>query len=166
VIHSLWVPQLNRKIDLIPGRTSRVLLYADRVGTYLGQCSEFCGLQHAHMELIVVAEPRSRFEQWLHAQAASRSSSGEGGGLRLFVAKGCGSCHEIRGTAAQAQVGPDLTHVGSRTTLAAGAIPNDRAHMSAWLRDPQHVKPGAKMPQTPLSRQDVDSLADYLEGLK
>jgi cytochrome c oxidase subunit 2 len=165
VIHSLWVPELNRKIDVIPGRTNRVLLYADRPGTYLGQCAEFCGEQHAHMELVVVAEPRAGFEQWLRSQetqAASTSSAG----LHLFLSKGCANCHEIRGTAARAHVGPDLTHVASRRTLAAGTIPNDHADLTDWLRDPQHVKPGTKMPRLPLSQRDIATLVTYLEGLR
>src|SRR5947207_8564680 len=118
VIHSLWVPELNRKTDLIPGRTNRMLLYADRAGSYLGQCAEFCGLQHAHMELVVVAEPRARFRQWLQTQGTPASSTSGGAGLQLFLSNGCANCHEIRGTPARAHVGPDLTHVGSRATLA------------------------------------------------
>jgi len=165
VIHSLWVPELNRKIDLIPERTNSVLLYADRAGTYLGQCAEFCGLQHAHMELIVIAQPRPQFEQWLRGQS-SDAGAASGGGLQVFMRDGCANCHQIRGTAARSQVGPDLTHVASRRTLAAGTIPNDRAHMRAWLRDPQDLKPGAKMPQTPMSQRDLATLVDYLEGLK
>jgi cytochrome c oxidase subunit II len=165
VIHSLWVPELNRKIDLIPGRTNGVLLYADRPGTYLGQCSEFCGLQHAHMEVSVIAEPRARFDQWLRTQGTPASSS-TGRGLELFLTQGCANCHQIRGTRAHAHVGPDLTHVASRATLAAGTIPNDRAHLREWLNDPQHLKPGTKMPQLPLSRRDVDVIATFLEGLK
>jgi cytochrome c oxidase subunit 2 len=165
VIHSLWVPELNRKIDLIPGRTNRLLLYADRPGTYLGQCAEFCGLQHAHMEIVVIAEPRDRFEQWLRTQGEPASAAAASG-LQLFVKDGCADCHAIRGTQAQAHVGPDLTHIASRTTLAAGTIPNDRAHLREWLRDPQEVKPGARMPRLPLRRGDLAALVDYLEGLR
>jgi cytochrome c oxidase subunit 2 len=165
VIHSLWVPELNRKIDVIPGRTNRLLLYADRPGTYLGQCAEFCGLQHAHMEVVVIAEPRARFEQWLQTQGEPASSPG-GSGFQVFTARGCADCHAIRGTSARSHVGPDLTHVASRTTLAAGTIPNDRAHLREWLRDPQQLKPGAKMPQPPLTPSELDALVSYLEGLK
>jgi cytochrome c oxidase subunit 2 len=161
VIHSFWVPELNRKIDLIPGYTGRVLLYADRPGTYLGQCAEFCGLQHAHMQVAVIAESRARFEQWLRMQTEPASSSSQ-----LFLTKGCADCHQIRGTPARGHVGPDLTHVASRETLAAGVIPNDREHLREWLRDPQAVKPGAKMPQQPLSASDLDALVDYLQSLK
>ena len=167
VIHSLWVPELNRKIDLIPGRTNRVLLDANQPGTYLGQCSEFCGVQHAHMEMRVVAQPRAQFESWLRREGTPLASSAtSGSALQLFLSNGCANCHTIQGTPAQADVGPDLTHVGSRTTLAAGTIPNDRAHLAAWLRDPQKVKPGTKMPKLPLSQSDISGLVKYLEGLK
>jgi len=164
VIHSLWIPELNRKVDLIPGRTNRVLLFADRVGTYSGECAEFCGLQHAHMLLTVIAQPRAQFDSWLRRNEAPAQSS-TAAGAQVFQRE-CASCHQIRGTAAQGQVGPDLTHVASRQTLASGTIPNDRAHLREWLRDPQHVKPGNKMPQLPLSRADLDSLVSYLESLR
>lgn len=167
VIHSIWVPELNRKADVIPGRTNRLLLYADRVGTYIGQCGEFCGLQHAHMQLTVIAEPRARFEQWLRTQgrpAAAAAASGPG--FVLFRAKGCANCHAIRGTSANAHVGPDLTHVGSRQTLAAGTVPNDRAHLREFVRNPQAVKPGIKMPQLPQTPSQTDELVRYLESLK
>jgi len=164
VIHSLWVPELNRKIDLIPGRTNSVLLYADRAGTYAGECAEFCGLQHAHMLLIVIAQPRAQYEAWLRDNVApARATTGPG--ARIFM-DDCASCHEIRGTDARGQVGPDLTHVASRTTLAAGTIPDDRAHLAEWLRDPQHVKPGNKMPQVRLSDADRAALVAYLESLR
>src|SRR5689334_15176073 len=141
VIHSFWIPELNRKADLIPGRTNSLLLYADRAGTYPGQCAEFCGQQHAHMQLVVVAQPRAQFEQWLGGEDQPASHW-----LPLFAEKGCANCHAIRGTPANAHVGPDLTHVASRALLDSGTIPNDRADLRAWLQDPQRVKPGAKMP--------------------
>jgi cytochrome c oxidase subunit II len=166
VIHSLWVPELNRKVDLIPGRTNYLLLYADRAGTYLGQCAEFCGLQHAHMEIVVVAEPRARFEQWLRTQGEPAGAAANGPGLQLFESKGCASCHAIRGTPAESHVGPDLTHIASRQTLAAGTVPNDRAHLREFIRDPQVLKPGAKMPQLPQTASQTDALVRYLEGLK
>jgi cytochrome c oxidase subunit II len=166
VIHSLWVPELNRKADLIPGRTNDLLLYADRAGTYIGQCAEFCGLQHAHMEIVVVAEPRARFEQWLRTQGEPAAAAANGPGLQLFESKGCANCHSIRGTPAESHVGPDLTHVASRQTLAAGTIPNDRAHLREFIRDPQALKPGAKMPQLPETPSQTDALVRYLEGLK
>ena len=166
VIHSIWVPELNRKADVIPGRTNRLLLYADRPGTYLGQCSEFCGLQHAHMQLMVVAEPRARFEQWLRQLGQPAAGAASGPGLQLFRDKGCANCHAIRGTSADSHVGPDLTHVGSRRTLAAGTIPNDREHLREFIRDPQAIKPGAKMPQLPQTPGQTDALVRFLESLK
>jgi cytochrome c oxidase subunit 2 len=166
VIHSIWVPELNRKADVIPGRTNRLLLYADRAGTYLGQCAEYCGLQHAHMQLMVVAEPRTRFEQWLRQLGQPAPAAASGPGLQLFRKKGCANCHAIRGTSADSHVGPDLTHIGSRQTLAAGTIPNDLEHLREFIRDPQAIKPGAKMPQLPQTASQTDALARYLESLK
>ncbi|HZR94592.1 MAG TPA: c-type cytochrome [Gaiellaceae bacterium] len=160
VIHSFWVPQLNRKQDMIPEQTTRLELYADRAGRYRGQCAEFCGLQHAHMALYVFAEPPGAFRRWLARE--SRPARG-GGAQALFVSK-CGSCHTIRGTPAQSGVGPDLTHVGSRTSLAALAIPNTPERMREWIRDPQKVKPGNQMPAVPLTAAQVSQLAAYLEA--
>jgi cytochrome c oxidase subunit 2 len=169
VIHSLWVPELNRKIDVIPGRTNRVLLYADHPGTYRGQCAEFCGLQHAHMSLYVVAQDPAAFQQWLaqESQPASTTQSGFAArGRKLFLANTCSSCHAIRGTSAKAVVGPDLTHVASRMTLAALTIDNTPADLLHWISDPQHIKPGAKMPALDLSRPDFLAIAAYLRSLK
>jgi cytochrome c oxidase subunit 2 len=164
VIHSIWLPELNRKIDVIPGRVNRLLLSTPRPGTYQGECSEFCGLQHAHMLLYAIAQPRAQFEAWLRRE--SRPASTTGSGALLFDRVGCGNCHQIRGTDAQGQVGPDLTHVASRITLAAGTIPNDRAHLREWIDDPQHVKPGNKMPGLHLSQSELTALTTYLESLK
>jgi len=169
VIHSLWVPELNRKMDLIPGRTNRMLLYADRAGTYPGQCAEFCGLQHAHMELLVIAQPRARFEQWLRGESAPARQAGGAAaqlGQAVFASEGCDDCHQIRGTPAKGQVGPDLTHLASRMTLAGATIPNDRTSLTDWLRDPQKVKPGNKMPELGLTSEDIADLVAYLEELR
>jgi cytochrome c oxidase subunit II len=169
VIHSFWVPQLNRKIDMIPGRRNRILLYADKPGRYRGQCAEFCGLQHAHMAMYVYVQEPADFQRWLREQAApahSPTTPAQRAGEQAFRDNGCGSCHTIAGTDANGRVGPDLTHVGSRTTLAALTLPNDAAALAEWLRDPQHVKVGNRMPDLGLSRQDVDALVAYLEGLK
>jgi cytochrome c oxidase subunit 2 len=161
VIHSFWVPELAKKIDLIPGRQNRLLLEADEPGRYRGQCSEFCGLQHAHMAVAVVAERPAAFRRWLanQKQPATEPSA-------TFISESCGSCHTIRGTAARGDVGPDLTHFASRQTLAALTLPNTPASVRAWIRDPQRFKPGARMPKLPLSARQVDELATYLEGLK
>jgi cytochrome c oxidase subunit 2 len=169
VIHSFWVPELNRKIDMIPGHPNRILLYADQAGTYRGQCAEFCGLQHAHMALEVVAEPAARFRAWLRAQsapAATPRSPAQRAGERVFLTNQCASCHTIRGTPARGQVGPDLTHLASRTTLAALTIPNRPGYLAGWVLDPQHVKPGAEMPGLNLSGPDFQALLAYLESLR
>jgi cytochrome c oxidase subunit II len=169
VLHSFWVPELNRKIDMINARTNRVLLVADRPGVYRGQCAELCGLQHAHMALKVIAEPAGRFRRWL-ANMAAPAAPPRGGaaqrGQQVFLAEQCASCHTIRGTAANGRVGPDLTHVASRRTLAALTIPNTRANLVAWIRDPQRIKPGNKMPALGLSNARIDAVADYLAGLR
>ena len=164
VIHSFWVPPLNRKIDAIPGRTNEIELYADRAGRYRGSCAEFCGVQHAHMGLWVFADPPGAFRRWLAEQA--RPAAPAGAGETLFASAGCDSCHTIRGTEAQGYVGPDLTHVGSRTTLAALTIPNTADDLAGWIRDPQQAKPGNQMPGNDLPPDELRALVAYLEGLK
>jgi cytochrome c oxidase subunit II len=169
VIHSFWVPELARKIAMIPGRRNRILLYASRTGTYRGQCAEFCGPQHAHMALEVIAQPPAAFRRWLAhnaAPAVASTSTRASAGRRLFASEGCSSCHMIRGTAADATVGPDLTHLASRSTLAADTIPNTRAELAAWIADPQAIKPGDRMPDLGLSRSQVAAIVAYLETLK
>jgi cytochrome c oxidase subunit 2 len=169
VIHSFWVPQLNRKIDMIPGRRNRVLLFSDKPGRYRGQCAEFCGIEHARMAMSVYVQEPADFDRWLRGQAApaaASSSAAARAGADAFIANGCGSCHTIRGTSARGQVGPDLTHVGSRASIAALTLPNTRAALRDWLRDPQHAKPGNRMPDLGLSRSEIESLVAYLEGLK
>ncbi len=159
VIHSFWVPQLNRKIDMLPEQTNRVSLYADTVGRYRGQCAEFCGLQHAHMSFYVFADTPARFRAWL----ARQSKPARGKPLPLFDAK-CGSCHTIRGTPADGTAGPDLTHLASRTSIAAATLPNTPVRLREWIRDPQRVKPGALMPAIPLSFAQLAALVRYLEA--
>ena len=169
VIHSFWVPELNRKIDTIPGRTNVVELDADAPGRYRGQCAEFCGLQHAHMAMYVFVDEPDAFRRWLEAQerpAASPAGGQAAEGERLFMNGPCSSCHAIRGTDADGYVGPDLTHVASRTTLAAVTIPNDRENLREWIVDSQHVKPGNQMPNFNVSGRKLDALVAFLEGLK
>jgi cytochrome c oxidase subunit II len=161
VIHSFWVPELARKIDLIPGRTNRLLLEADVPGRYRGQCSEFCGLQHAHMAVAVVAQPQAAFRAWLANQKRPAAA-----GNATFTAAGCASCHTIRGTSARGRVGPDLTHLASRQTIAALELPNTHPFLRAWIRDPGHFKPGTRMPKLPLTSGQIDRLVSYLESLK
>jgi cytochrome c oxidase subunit 2 len=168
VIHSLWVPRLARKIDMIPGRENRILLEAARAGSYLGQCSEFCGLQHAHMRLTVVAERSSSFRAWLANMARAAptlAAQRQREGQRLFMSRGCGGCHQLRGTEATGTIGPDLTHVASRSSLAAVTIPNNARELAAWIEDPQAVKPGNRMPDLGLSRPEAETIAAFLKEL-
>jgi cytochrome c oxidase subunit 2 len=169
VIHSFWVPELNRKVDMIPGQTNTTLLYADHAGVYRGQCAEFCGLQHAHMAMRVFVQPRWRFHAWLRnasRPAAPPTTAAQRGGERVFMSSQCASCHAIRGTSARGTVGPDLTHVGSRTTLAADTIPNGRRWLRRWIHDPQAIKPGNKMPALKLSASQLRALVAYLRSLR
>jgi cytochrome c oxidase subunit 2 len=167
VIHGFWVPELNRKVDAIPGQTNRILLYADRVGRYRGQCSEFCGLQHAHMGVLVLAEPPARFRAWLAREARPvQATAATAAGSRLFASAGCADCHAIRGSGANGFAGPDLTHVGSRTSLGALVLPNDRQRLPDWIENSQRFKPGNRMPAFPLGRERLRALATYLEGLR
>jgi cytochrome c oxidase subunit II len=169
VIHSFWVPQLNRKIDAIPGRTNSIELDADAVGSYRGQCAEFCGVQHAHMGIDVVAEPEAEFRQWLARQsrpAPPPTTAAARRGQELFTSAGCQSCHAIRGTPAAGDVGPDLTHLASRRTLGALAIPNTRDYLRSWITDSQEVKPGNQMPNLDLAPDRLEDLVAYLQGLR
>ena len=168
VIHSFWVPELMPKMDMIPGRVNHTWFTADKAGVYHGQCAEYCGLQHAHMGFDVVAEPKSDFDSWLADQgsdAATPTSSLASRGMDVFTSTTCATCHTIRGTSADGDVGPDLTHVGSRARLAAGAIPNDRGHLAGWIGNSQTVKPGNRMPPQHLSPDDLQAVVTYLEGL-
>jgi len=169
VIHSFWVPELNRKIDTINGQTNRVLLYANRVGVYRGTCAEYCGLQHAHMAMLVLAQPLAAYRAWLRGQArpaAAPAGTLQRTGERVFLAGACSSCHTIRGTSAHGFTGPDLTHVASRQTLAAVTIPNRRADLGDWIVDSQHVKPGNEMPDIQLSGRQLQAVVAYLEHLR
>jgi cytochrome c oxidase subunit 2 len=169
VIHSFWVPQLNRKVDAIPGRTNVIELDADTPGVYRGACAEFCGLQHAHMALYVFAQPAPAFRQWLARESRPRAKPAGGlaaQGEQVFLNGACSSCHAIRGTDASGETGPDLTHVASRTTLAAVTIPNGDADLRDWITDSQHVKPGNQMPDIRLPGSQLDAVVAYLEGLK
>jgi cytochrome c oxidase subunit II len=163
VIHSFWVPELNRKIDMIPGADNSVLLETDRAGVYRGQCAEFCGLQHANMAFYVVAQPRAAFDAWVAREQRPPQTSAPGAGV--FTTVGCGGCHTIKGLS-NGTVGPDLTHVGGRRSLAAGTIPNAKGWLGGWILDPQHIKPGNKMPALPVSGPQLQQLLGYLESLK
>jgi cytochrome c oxidase subunit 2 len=164
VIHSFWVPRLNRTIDAMPGRRNAIELYADAVGRYRGQCDEFCGLQHAHMAFYVVADPPNVFRRWLASESKPAAASGPG--RSVFMHASCANCHTIRGTQASGDVGPDLTHLQSRSTIGALTLPNTRADLSEWITDSQHEKPGNQMPDMRLQGTQLNALLDYLEALK
>lgn len=167
VIHSFWVPPLARKIDMIPGRRNHLWFEADSAGTYVGRCAEYCGAQHAHMQLLVIAEPDSAFRAWQAAQLAppARPATAlQRTGMALLADKACLSCHSIGGTGAR--VAPDLTHVASRRTLAAVTLPNTPGNLARWLRDPGAIKPGTRMPDFELTDGEVSALAAYLGSLR
>jgi cytochrome c oxidase subunit 2 len=140
-------------------------LFTARAGRFSGACAEFCGLEHAWMRVLVVAEPRADFERWLAGQAAPASGQ-SGRGLEVVRSTVCSSCHAVRGQVDGALIGPDLTHVGSRETLAGGVLANTPDAMRAWLADPQRYKPGALMPRVLLSPADLDAVVAYLGSLK
>jgi cytochrome c oxidase subunit 2 len=169
VIHSLWIPNLAGKKDLIPGRTAVMHLQADRPGVYRGQCAEFCGYQHALMGLLVVAHPPAEFESWLQAQRKPAAEPGEPRaqrGQQLFQSLSCAMCHTVQGTQAGGKRAPDLTHLASRRTLAAGTLPNTPEQLASWIADPQRFKPGTNMPATPMSAEDLQAIVAYLGTLK
>jgi cytochrome c oxidase subunit II len=169
VIHSLWVPSLAGKKDLIPGRSTVMQFRADHPGIYRGQCAEFCGYQHALMGLLVIAEPPAQYEAWAQAQRQSAPEPQDAKakhGKELFQSVSCSMCHAVQGTLAQATKGPELTHIASRQTLAAGTLPNTPQDLAAWISNPQVHKPGTNMPATPLSKDDLEAIVAYLGGLK
>jgi cytochrome c oxidase subunit 2 len=169
VIHSLWVPELAGKIDMIPGEETELRFEASEPGELLGHCAEFCGLQHARMRFLVVAQPPEEFERWLTEQAAPSpppATEAARRGEAAFEAAGCASCHAVRGTAADGDLGPDLTHLASRRTLGAGTLPNTPEDLARWVADPQEAKPGNLMPAIPLSTDQLQDLLAYLEELR
>jgi cytochrome c oxidase subunit 2 len=169
VIHSFWVPALHGKLDAIPGHEARLWLRADQPGIYRGQCAEYCGHQHAHMAFVVIAEPPDDFERWIQAQrrtAHQPESADAQRGLQIVQRSACVMCHTIRGTAAGGRMGPDLTHLATRSTLAAGTRPFTSQDLDQWIRDPQAIKPGNRMPQLGLSDADRAAIVAYLEQLK
>jgi cytochrome c oxidase subunit 2 len=169
VIHSFWVPALQGKLDLVPGKVNVTWVQAERAGTYHGQCAEYCGIQHALMRMVVVAQEPPAFDRWLAAQRRPAEVGRDEGGRhaeRLFFVH-CATCHRVRGTSAFFGVtAPDLTHVASRSTLAAGAFPNGKGHLARWIADPQALKPGNRMPRIPLAAADVHALVEYVHGLR
>ena len=168
VIHSFWVPKLTGKTDTIPGQTNLSWLQASQPGRYQGQCTEYCGLQHARMAFEVVAEDKADFERWRAHQlepAGAPTSTEQKQGMELVQYR-CGLCHKVRGTSAGAISAPDLTHLMSRRMLAAGTIPNDAGNLVAWIQSPQGTKPGSLMPDQYLSAEQLVDLRAYLETLQ
>lgn len=169
VIHSFWVPSLNRKIDTIPGQRNRILLYSNKVGVFRGQCAQFCGLQHAHMAMLVYVLPKAAFRAWLHREAANArvpTTAAEKAGREVFLDGACSSCHQIRGTSAHGYVGPDLTHLASRKWIAGLAIPNRPGYLAGWIVDSQHILPGNEMPNLNLTGVQLRDVLAYLDSLK
>ena len=169
VIHSFWVPNLAGKKDLIPGKVSTMWLQADKPGVYRGQCAEYCGLQHARMALWIVADPPDQFIAWRQNQtqgSAPPATDSQKRGQQVFLSTTCVMCHAIGGTTAGANYGPNLTHVGSRNTIAAATLANTREHLMGWVANSQTFKPGNRMPPNNLSDQDLQAVVDYLQSLK
>jgi cytochrome c oxidase subunit 2 len=170
VIHSFWIPSLGGKMDMFPGRETRVSLAPETPGTYRGQCAEFCGASHAWMAFSAVVMPPDAFEDWLEAEArdaAPPEGEAAGRGAALFRTEGCGACHTVRGTEAVGLVGPDLTHVGSRTTLGAGRLGATLDDFTAWIAHTDDLKPEVRMPTYDhLSDAQTRALATYLKGLE
>jgi cytochrome c oxidase subunit II len=169
VVHSFWVPSLAGKQDLVPGRSNSLLLRAERPGIYRGQCAEFCGLQHTHMAMMVVADEPADYQRWITAQRGTGvmpTDPEAAAGKVAFLSKPCAACHTIRGTPATGTTGPDLTHIGSRQTIAAGLLETTRGSLAAWIADPQTLKPGNNMPMVPLTSVELRNISAYMESLK
>jgi cytochrome c oxidase subunit 2 len=169
VIHSFWVPNLAGKQDLIPGRVTDIQLSPQKVGTYRGQCAEFCGVQHTHMALEVTVERQADFDRWVAAQqrvAFAPANPVELTGYRYFITRQCSACHNVAGTTASGTAGPDLTHLASRRSIGAGTLPMSEHNLKTWVADPQVSKPGNNMPPIALAPDQLQALVAYLERLK
>lgn len=174
VIHSFWVPRLAGKQDVVPGRTNNMTIQASLPGTYPGQCTEYCGLSHANMRLVAVAESEADFDRWVERQklaASSPSATLARKGEQIFLTGSwpngtCSGCHTVSGTSAQAKVGPDLTHLAGRSTFAGAMLERTPDNLARWLRDPPGVKPGSRMPRLGLSEEEIEALVAYLETLQ
>jgi cytochrome c oxidase subunit 2 len=168
VIHSFWVPKLAGKMDLIPNKINHLWFQADKPGVYYGQCAEFCGASHANMRLRVIVHPEADFEAWVKGQqrvAEIPTEASAQAGMRVFQER-CMACHSVAGTPANGKMGPNLTHIASRQTLAAGLLPNSPSNLQRWLHNPQAIKPGSLMPNLGLSEAEVQALTAYLQHLK
>jgi len=164
VIHSFWVPQLSGKLDMVPGRRNTMPIQADAPGVFSGQCAEYCGGPHALMGFVVIAHEPADFDRMMTERRASRTPV-LGTGAELFQRTGCAACHRIAGTKANGTAGPDLTHVGTRRSLGAGILPNNRGTLMGWIGDSQAIKPGNRMPPYKmLSAAELEAIASYLEA--
>jgi cytochrome c oxidase subunit II len=175
VIHSFWVPQLHGKMDLIPNRINTLTIQSDQAGVFRGECAEFCGLQHAHMGFMVVAQNDADYNAWIAAQhkdAPAPADATTQKGQQVFVSAGCVFCHTVRGLEDKAidrsgvDLGPDLTHLASRLTIAGASLSENKGNLAGWIIDTQHVKPGNLMPNMSLDSQDLQTLLDYLDSLQ
>jgi cytochrome c oxidase subunit 2 len=169
VIHSFWVPELQGKMDLMPGTVNSMWLEADEPGVYRGECAEFCGVQHARMNFLVIAQPQEEFAAWLGRQqqpAPEPKDSLARLGKEVFFNADCMQCHAIKGTDAVGQLGPDLTHIASRRTLASAVIDNNLGNLGGWITDPQHIKPGNLMPPADITSVELQALLAYLATLE
>jgi cytochrome c oxidase subunit 2 len=170
VIHSFWIPTLHGKVDLIPGQLNRIRIQADHPGVFRGQCAEYCGAQHAHMVLLVVAHTPEDFQKWLAAQRAPAiepATPEQSHGRDLFLSRACVVCHTIRGTGADGTVGPDLTHIALRRGIAANTLTNDEANLAAWVTHAQSIKPASAMPNlSQFNGQELRDLVAYLRNLR
>lgn len=169
VIHSFWVPQLHGKMDLNPHRVNTFWIQADQPGEYWGECAEYCGMQHAKMQFVVVAEPPQEFAAWLEQQSQPAPEPADEltqQGREIFLSSSCIYCHRIRGTGATGALGPDLTHLASRLTIGAGAADNNIGNLGGWISDPHSIKPGNLMPPSDLSGEDLQALLAYMQTLR
>jgi len=169
VIHNFWIPNLHGKMDMVPGQTNEFWIQADTAGEYWGECAEFCGIQHAKMRFVVVAEPLAEFTAWLDQQRAVPPAPVDAlaqRGQQIFLGSACVYCHAVEGTNATGDLGPNLTHLASRRTLAAGVLLNTRGNLAGWLTGPQHIKPGNLMPPTELTGDELQALLAYLDTLE
>jgi cytochrome c oxidase subunit II len=167
VAHSFWVPQLSGKTDLIPNRTNSMWIDPRQEGTFLGNCAEYCGMQHANMLLRVIVQPRADFEKWAAGQRLEATGNSHRGAARAtFLSLSCVNCHTVSGTSAAGTFGPDLSHVMGRDTLGSGVISNTQENLRAWVRDPQAIKPGNLMPNMQLNSRELDDVVAYLSSLK
>ncbi|MGI9079678.1 MAG: cytochrome c oxidase subunit II [Acidimicrobiales bacterium] len=170
VIHSFWVPQLAGKVDTIPGQVNHLRLKATEAGIYRGECAEYCGIEHAHMSFVVIAEPPADFTRWMTRRRGGAglavTSDLAAQGELVFTREACAGCHTIRGTQATGTLGPNLSDFGNRKWIASVVVPNTAANLARWITDPDGIKPGTLMPPTPLSTDDRNAVVAYLEGLK